>query len=280
MEKNVVKRKRHTYEEIELIFKDHIENKLYLKELEEKYHISNISSYFKKYGFEYKDYTKDVSKRKANKLKINYFFENITNETEAYILGLWMSDGTVGDCQAKLKLKESDRDLLEQIQKYICPDETIKKEKNNYKIVISSEYFCQNLWKLGCVKNKTYSEMHIPKINKDLLRHFIRGYFDGDGTVFFDRKYIKSNICSICGSFLEELKEVLLQSGIECRINIEKRKGKALVNPQGEISTECKDMYRLYVSKKDAVKRFVDYMYKNATIYLQRKKDIFDKMQC
>ena len=47
--------------------------------------------------------------------------------------------------------------------------------------------------------------MHIPNIPKNLIRHFIRGYFDGDGTIFMDRKYYKSNICSICENFLKEL---------------------------------------------------------------------------
>ena len=32
-------------------------------------------------------------------------------------------------------------------------------------------------------ENKTYSENHLPNIREDLIRHFIRGYFDGDGTV-------------------------------------------------------------------------------------------------
>lgn len=38
------------------------------------------------------------------------------------------------------------------------------------------------------VPNKSHTEFHIPDINPELIRHFIRGYFDGNGTVFLQSK--------------------------------------------------------------------------------------------
>ena len=37
-----------------------------------------------------------------------------------------------------------------------------------------------DLGKLGVIPNKTKHEI-IPNINQDMMRHFIRGFFDGDG---------------------------------------------------------------------------------------------------
>ena len=116
--------------------------------------------------------------------------------------------------------------------------------------------------------------MHVPNIPKNLIRHFIRGYFDGDGTIFMDRKYYKSNICSICKNFLKELQDILTENNIESRINVEKRSNKIIKTPQGK-STNCKDMYRLYVSKQTEIIKFKDFMYRNSTIYLQRKYNKF-----
>jgi hypothetical protein len=39
-----------------------------------------------------------------------------------------------------------------------------------------------DLYKHGCVNNKTF-KIKLPKLREDLIRHFIRGYFDGDGCI-------------------------------------------------------------------------------------------------
>lgn len=115
--------------------------------------------------------------------------------------------------------------------------------------------------------------MHIPfdKIPKDLLRHFIRGYFDGDGTVFKDRKYLKTNICSICKEMLLDIQKIYIENNIESRINVEIRYGKKCIDPQGNISKTHKDMFRLYVSKKHEIYKLYNFMYDNSNIYLERK---------
>ena len=122
---------------------------------------------------------------------------------------------------------------------------------------------------------KTYTLNKIPNLPKHLYRHFIRGYFDGDGTVFMDRKWLRSNICSISENFLIELQGLLNDENIENRINVEIRKNKKYKVPQG-VSENCMNMYRLYVSKQEALKKFYHYLYDDATIYLERKKIKFE----
>ena len=56
-----------------------------------------------------------------------------------------------------------------------------------YRVFITSKKLAEDLTKYGCHANKTY-DLTFPNkeifVNKDLIRHFIRGYFDGDGSVF------------------------------------------------------------------------------------------------
>ena len=139
---------------------------------------------------------------------------------------------------------------------------------------------CDNLSKLGLVPNKTHKELHIPNMDEQFLRHFIRGYFDGDGTIFVCTvkgipKYLKGNICSPTENILKELQEILLKYGIESTINKEKRMGKIMRSPSGYI-TCSQDMYRLFFRKKASILKLYDFLYKNATIYMPRKKKIFD----
>jgi intein-encoded DNA endonuclease-like protein len=168
--------------------------------------------------------------------------------------------------------------LLEKIKDYICPEQDIIVNGNSIILKISSSLFCKNLINLGCVYEKTYKELEIPEMEESLLRHFIRGYFDGDGTVFYDRKYLKANIASINENFLIKLQTIINDYNIDTRINVEKRAGKVMRKPlSDEYSTSYKDMYRLFVSKKDSLEKFKKFLYDDSTIYLSRKKDVFYK---
>ena len=268
--------KNRTFDEINEIYQKHVNEHKTISELSREYGF-NPTYQFKKYGLEiFNWWKKDLKKRRelyhAYEIKNN--MEVIDSEIKAYILGLWLSDGWVTDDEICIKVHKDDIQLVEKIRDFFCPEIPIKEIKNTISFRLSSKELVSQFNSYGCVKNKTYSDMHIPNIPKNLIRHFIRGYFDGDGTIFMDRKYYKSNICSICKNFLKELQDILTENNIESRINVEKRSNKIMKTPQGK-STNCKDMYRLYVSKQTEIIKFKDFMYRNSTIYLQRKYNKF-----
>lgn len=258
---------------IEKIFVERQRDKLTYKDIYNKYGI-HIEYWFKKYGFL-------IPNKKAieirNKLsELNWDGKFIENEWQAYYVGLMMSDGTIseGNRCAKLKLaiKDGEENLLNYLQTKLEKNPSgLKTEKNNLKLIIYSTEFVDNLEKLGIYYNKTYKDLHIPIMKENLLRHFIRGYFDGDGTVFYDRQYLKSNICSISKTILEEIQTILSKYNIESAINVEIREGKNLKLPQGTETTSCKNMYRLYVRKQESLKRFKEFLYKDSTVCLIRK---------
>lgn len=269
--------KKRTFEEINEIYQKHVNEHKTLSELSREYGF-NVSYYFKKYNLEtFNWWKKDLNKRRElyHAYEIKNDLEVIDSEEKAYILGLWMSDGWVTDNEICIKIHKDDRQLIEKIRDFFAPEVPIKEVKNTVSFRLSSIKLVEQFNSYGCIKNKTYSEMHVPNISKELIRHFIRGYFDGDGTIFMDRKYYKSNICSICEGFLKELQKILTENYIESRINIEVREGKPLKDPDGKITTTQKNMYRLYVSKQAEILKFKDFMYRNSTIYLKRKFDKF-----
>ena len=263
-------------EEVLKVYQEYKENGYTLKQISEKYNFS-ASYHFKKHGLT----NVKINNTRVGHKELLWDGKNITNEIEAYIIGFWYADGYITyQDQAGIKVKntESDRKLLESIRDYICPDQDIKQERNTLTLKISSNLFCKNLNKLGCLYEKTYKELDIPVMDKSLIRHFIRGYFDGDGTVFYDRQYLKSNICSINNEFLEKFKDILDENSIENRINIEKRSGKLMKKPLSDkYTTTQKDMYRLYISRKTALEKFKKFLYEDSTIFLSRKKDVFYK---
>ena len=109
-----------------------------------------------------------------------------------------------------------------------------------------------------------------------LHRDFIRGYFDGDGSIFIcGNKYLKCNICSPTIQILEDIQNILKENNIYSTINKENRIGKTLIIPTGTCIAK-KDMYRLFIRRKEDIKKFYYFLYKDADIFLSRKKDKFE----
>ena len=265
----------YTEKEVREIFNEYLTTDITIKEIYRKYH-SCLNRLFKEYGCtERKTFRK---KRNSNNYEILWDASEITNEMEAYIVGLWMADGTISDSQAKLKLKagESELELLESLKNYIIPDQEIQYERNKTqaKLVISSTEFVNNLENLGVLRGKTYKIMEIPEMKESLLRHFIRGYFDGDGTVFQDRNYLKANICSIDEKILVKMQSIIEDQGINTRINCEIKEGKEYVC-FGKVTSNTKNMFRLFITQQNSILKLRDYLYKDATIFLTRKKEKF-----
>ncbi|MBQ3514435.1 MAG: hypothetical protein IJA32_11675 [Lachnospiraceae bacterium] len=125
------------------------------------------------------------------------YFENINTPDKAYFLGFLAADGNVfkrdkGKNQAiiKLSLQKSDKNILEVFKIYLDSQqplyitETINNNYVNYMYTLElvSDKMAQDLQKYNIAPNKTYN-YSIINLNKDLMPHFFRGYFDGDGSI-------------------------------------------------------------------------------------------------
>lgn len=119
-----------------------------------------------------------------------------------------------------------------------------------------STKMCSDLIKLGCVPRKSLI-LQFPDIPSSVTRHFVRGYFDGDGCASWHNKKMKvpqlrlSFIGTLC--FLTRLKNILkVESGIL-------PKGRAKI---------------LQINGNKQAKRIRDWMYQDALIFLDKKKNI------
>lgn len=147
-----------------------------------------------------------MRKRKNTAYKYKYEFEEISNEIEAYALGLFYSDGSVGirtygksiQSSACVHLIPEDIEVLNKINNYISNDTSVTCTEKVCMIRFYNHTLTNNLISLGCKQNKTYTGVNLYNIRKDLQRHMLRGIFDGDGSIVIDRsaqkKYPKSKV--------------------------------------------------------------------------------------
>lgn len=251
---------------------------MYLQGLEmqeiDKMFNTDCSYHFKKHNLRRRTSSEVLLKRKG-RYKILNDLSQINSETEAYILGLWFSDGWITSRnQAGITLHKDDFLILEKIKNIICPELSLLYERNNSKLLISSQHFKNNLEKYGITVDKSYSDFKLPEIQNHLRRHFVRGYFDGDGTIYYDKKHLRVNICSITLQILKDIQKELNLNNIYSVINTEIREGKTYKVPTGH-SNNCKNIHRLFIRRKADLKLLYEYLYKDATIYLDRKYNKF-----
>ena len=194
------------------------------------------------------------------------FFENVDNQFKAYWLGFITADGCVysgsgnsrGDTyRLQINLAKKDKELLEKFNRCLRSDYPIKETKvNGHDVVqlkINSTKLCKDLIKLGVKPRKSQKEI-VPDIDKNLLRHFFRGYFDGDGSIR------KNSFRMIAGEeFLEEFADYM---DIPCRI---------------KTSTDSPAKF-IAIYKNSQLRKIYDKLYSKASTYLVRKHNKFTKV--
>ena len=234
-----------------------------------------VYNYFKKMGWE------RIGKAGKRIYGVNEdFFKCINTEEKAYILGFICADGHIERDRLNITVSIKDKDILEKIRKAIQSNHPIKEVKrtNPYnktdrriltlvELMIGSVELVKPLFNMGLTTNKTYTLngdilKYVPKY---LMRDFLRGYFDGDGNIFFGRRYssgYKYNV-NICGN------EDFLLKSFQTYFPSNNKLYKDLY------SRQC---YVWKISQRDKVKDFMYYLYYNSSISLQRKYNEFRKI--
>lgn len=201
-----------------------------------------------------------------------HFFDQIDTEYKAYILGLLWADGH--NCVKRgsiiLELQEQDKDLLSQINIITQNERPLRlqtlhdkneKWQNQYRLVLQSKYTSSVLESYGMLQNKSLV-LEFPKcVPEYFYSSFILGYFDGDGSISLSNNN-KSAYVSMIGTrmLLNTVAEIAKKNiGVEVTINRDVR---------------AKDpICSLRCNKRQDVIKLLNWLYKNSTIYLQRKYD-------
>lgn len=217
-------------------------------------------------------------REKSLKFKCNeHYFDVIDTEHKAYWLGLLAADGYINDTGVLgfgIALKESDKYLLEELKKDIGYTGEVKiyttKPGSSYtrttycRLKISSPYLRDKLISLGVVSHKTTTLVfpNEDQVPSQLLRHFIRGYIDGNGSITHNGKTIidKPNI-KVCSTyeFLAGMQKAL---GINHKLNRKKEQEERGVNS-----------WNITIGGHKEVIDILGKLYSNCSICLKRKQE-------
>ncbi len=219
---------------------------------------------------------------------LNEDYFKIWNNNMAYVLGFIASDGCIGVNEYKdgsrikkkyvltFNLQESDVKLLEDIKSEFSYEGNVRRYRNNNgsyycTLRIHSKKIIKDLQSIGIHERKSL-DLTLPKIPTEYQLDFIRGYFDGDGSI--DSQYptnskgVKTNIqqirfriCSGSKQILEQIGDIFSQYGLKHKKVMKSRQ-------LYEIAYSTKESYKIY-----------DLLYYNQNVLcLKRKKDKFEEL--
>lgn len=214
----------------------------------------------------------------GKKNHVSDYFKCINSEAKAYILGYIVADGSIEESIRKnrpsklVRLRfgciSEDDEILKFIQKEIAPNNKLRfyqskipNRKQTTILQICDKELISDLRNLYNIQpRKTYdANFEFPNIPKEYERHFIRGFIDGDGSIG------TRHFSMICNSpiFVNQIKDKFLEviPTLKWVIYEENRK--------------FTPYWSLHFSYNIKVRSSIfDYLYKDATIYLKRKRDI------
>lgn len=209
------------------------------------------------------------------------YFTVIDDERKAYWLGFLMADGFVSVCRHRagifyalgLKLAASDIEHLERFKKDLKTTADIVVFTTNYhpvgkkqaRIQVYSKQLIEDLITHGCTPRKSLTLRFPTTVPEDMVQHFMRGYFDGDGSISFD-KSTNSWYFGVEGTreFLSTYQDFLIKN---CDVSPTK-----LVRGHG------RQLFSLRYAGNRQVKSILDWLYSEATVYLQRKFDRYKQV--
>ena len=231
---------------------------LNIKDICKKYNISHTT--FPKYLKEYLGIK--IEKRVKHTFDFNYF-DSIDTEEKAYWLGFIWADGYISSSPLKLE----DKNHLKKLQKELNTERPILTNNNRCRLLVNSKHFWETLNNYGCIPKKSLV-LKFPDIsifnNTNLIRHFIRGYFDGDGCISYYKvnNTICKPTCSLIGTkeFLNSIKELLNDQQIIVNNIIHKDKRHITSNT-----------YIFSITNIETNIKFLNFLYNNSNVYLDRK---------
>lgn len=200
------------------------------------------------------------------KYKVNKYFFDTLNEKSSYWLGFLYADGYVRlkdgkSGELKLKLKNTDKNHIQKFLLDIESDAPIKCGIDNKSkfcsVSVNSTYMVKKLFTLGCVEKKT-QKIRLPDIPTNFMGSFIRGYFDGDGSISKNKKRPNSFTVSMCSNknFNEDVVKYL---------------GYGKIYEDTNFSV-------IKINKIGDIKKFRDFIYYEHQVLLGRKKEMFDQI--
>ncbi len=206
-------------------------------------------------------------------------FEKISSEEQAYWLGFFTADGCITENKIRITLAEKDYPHLLLWKKFTGWEgkDYYHKDTKAWEVYFRSTKIKNDLSLFGIRPRKTFTVRFLyDMLTKDLTAHYVRGIFDADGCITKQtRKVIKPSgktylyaggEFSIEGNteFLKDLQRIVFVNNLHL--------------PMTSLNYSRKRIARIRYGGIDQLATIYHYLYDGSTIYLERKRYLFENI--
>lgn len=214
------------------------------------------------------------NKNRSSHKKEDYF--STQNSNMAWLLGFLAADGSIrkNENEIKIGLSIKDKEILEKIKKELELETSIKEYTNSQgydccTLQWTCEQHKKDLAKYNIVPEKTFVLKPPYELNKDLWIDYIRGYFDGNGSINLipnsngrGNGNLRWQVCSATKEILEFILQVFEEQYNIPKVNIYERQG-------------LHTLYYIQYSST-ATRKIYSILYTPNSLFLKRKKKHFE----
>src|SRR4030042_2540334 len=223
-------------------------------------------------------------------IQINENFYSSWSNEMAYVLGVIFTDGNINPGSKRdpsqktttrsprLIIAQKEPELLNKVSKLMNCDMKLRHRKKRgiagplYVFDICSEKIYDDLINLGLSPHKSKT-IEFPNVPPEFVRHFVRGCWDGDGSIFISNGKLRGSY--VCGSlkFMDGLVHELYKAGIH-KIK-PPYSGFPLTIHEGKRSK----YYEIKINGRENLEKLFNYFYDGVdeSMYLERKFKTFAK---
>jgi hypothetical protein len=193
-----------------------------------------------------------------------------SSEESSYWLGFLLADGCISQRMRRnqvlqIALQSRDYEHLVHLKAFLAAEHPIATDnrRNCAVLSIASDRLCDDLIRKGCYPRKSLT-LRYPDSGYFYRRHFVRGYFDGDGSIFVNEAAYRQPTASFVGTlaFLQGLQEVLV--------------AEANLNKTAIFKHKQSRAYYLSYTGRGNIRKLYEYLYAEPGSCLLRKKAKFE----
>ena len=119
------------------------------------------------------------------KYRVNEDYFKTWSNNMAYILGFFAADGMVAQDSQLISFSQKEKYILEDIRREMDSDHPIyhNNQTKVYMLNVNSKVMKSDMINLHMITHNKSQNIGFPNVPDKYLSHFVRGYFDGDGSV-------------------------------------------------------------------------------------------------
>lgn len=187
---------------------------------------------------------KDVGK--PNKYSVDESFFSQWSKQNAWAYGWLITDGHIRDKYVDLTLQTADEDVLLKLKELLHFNGNLYDHNKNHKTLrIYNRDLVNSLYRLGIpTKDKTFN-CRFPDIPNEFMRDFIRGTFEGDGSISISKTHdLKVSVGGASRELMSGIQNFLISNGINARA-VQDNNGFIMLHAQS-LSDSLRWLYLMY----------------------------------